>query len=46
MSSVVKRVVVENKLSHPECITSGLHYEVITGSVAYGTSDYGSDLDI
>jgi predicted nucleotidyltransferase len=46
MSSIVKRVIVENKLSHPDCVTSGLHYEVATGSVAYGTSGYGSDLDI
>jgi len=44
--SNLRRLTKQNIISPPIHVTEGLQYEVVMGSVAYGVSDVGSDIDV
>lgn len=46
MTSVVKLLKNNNLINPPNFVVSGLQYEVITGSVAYGVTGESSDWDV
>jgi len=45
-SSVVKRLHDAGAISPPKFVPTNMHYEVITGSVAYGMAGDTSDMDV
>ena len=45
MASVIQQLTKRQLIKPPKFLPSNVHYEVLTGSVAYGVSSDTSDMD-